>query len=75
MLKAQEEKRIGCLQGSWWMEISNMIFIPFTMYVPKKEDKHKTEATTGELDTKNNDVKFFLLTLIGSPPIERIYEM
>ena len=43
--------------------------------VPKKEDKYKTEATTGELGTKNNDVKFFLLTLIGSPPIERIYEM
>ena len=37
----------------------------------KKEDQYKTEATTGELGTKNKDVKFFLLTLIRSPPVEK----
>ena len=74
MQEAQAEKRIGWLQDIWQMEISNMIFIPCTLYdITKKEDQYKTEATTGELSTKNKDVKFFLLTLIGSPLIERIY--
>ena len=40
---------------------------------PKKEDQYKTEATTGELSTKNKDVKCFLLTLIRSPQTEELY--